>query len=222
MTFILVLLTVITILAVQFYLGRRRQRVAKLARARSLPGVAGKGMTSQPPPDYLFHPGHTWVRVHDKGLVSLGATDFAINFAGALSALDLPAEGSRLRQGERAWTLVSSGKRRLDQLMPIDGKVIAVNRDLLAAPSRAQESPYEAAWLLRVEPRGIARYLGNLMSAAAAAAWLEGIRATVTARLSPTLGTVALDGGEWAPGFGDRLEDDDWEELRHELFPGMS
>ncbi len=221
MTFILVLLTVVTVLAAQLYLGRRRRRIANLARARSLTGVAGRVMTSQPPPDYLFHPGHTWVRVHDKDLVTVGATDFAINFAGALAALDLPTEGSRLRQGERAWTLISSGRRRLDQLMPIDGKVIAVNRDLLAVPSRAQESPYEAGWLLRVQPRGIARYLGNLMSTAAAAPWLEGIRATVTARLSPALGTIALDGGEWAAGFGDRLEDDEWETLRHELFPGM-
>ena len=56
----------------------------------------------------------------------------------------------------------------------------------------------------------------------AAEAWIDGIRAKVTARLSPALGTVALDGGEWATGFGERLEDVDWDALVNELFPKTS
>ena len=37
--------------------------------------------------------------------------------------------------------------------------------------------------------------------------------------MARALGARALDGGEWAVGFGDRLEDADWEALRGELFP---
>jgi hypothetical protein len=106
--------------------------------------------------------------------------------------------------------------------MPIDGKVVAVNSDLLTDPKRAQESPYDSGWVLRVRPRGFARYLNNLMSVPAAEPWLDGIRAKVTARLSPAIGTVALDGGEWETGFGERLEDGDWEALQQELFPAAS
>jgi len=222
MTFLLVLLTVITIIAVQYYIGRRRQRAANVARARSLPGLAEQARAGRPPADYLFHPGHTWVRVHDRELVSIGSTDFALNFVGTLSTVELPAEGARLQQGQRAWTLVSSANRRLGQVMPIEGRVVAVNTDLLANPRLAQESPYDAGWLLRVKPRDLGKYLSNLMSVAAAGAWIDGIRAKVTARLSPALGTVALDGGEWGTGFGERFEDVDWEALVNELFPSIS
>ena len=50
--------------------------------------------------------------------------------------------------GESAWTLVSSRDRRLKQTMPIDGKVVAVNQELIEDPDLANSSPYEKGWIL--------------------------------------------------------------------------
>jgi len=215
MTLIFVLLTIAAFLTFQYYIERRRRANAHLARARS-PTLRPVGNA---PVGLLLHAGHTWVQVHDEQLVSIGSTDFAVNFAGSLSRIMMPREGTRLKQGQNAWTLVSSNRRRLSQVMPIDGKIVAVNSRLLDDPSLAQQSPYDGGWLLRVKPRNMARHIGNLMAKSSAESWVEGIRTKVTARLSPALGTLALDGGDWETGFGDRLDNSDWEALRQELFP---
>ncbi len=219
MVVILVILTAATFLTVEWYLSHRRKRATQIARARSLLPVGRDQSGVLSLDGFLFHPGHTWVRIHDDGLASVGATDLAANFAGEVSRIELPHEGDRLQQGQPAWTLVSARNRRLQQLMPINGRVLAVNRDLLRDPDLAQRAPYEAGWILRVRPRNLPSSLSNLLPARAARAWIDATRARITAQLSPSLGSLAYDGGEWAAGFGDRIEDADWEELRRDLFP---
>ena len=124
MTPILVIVTFTVIILVQWYLEVRRKRLTEYARAQGpiplAPLAAGAGRLA----GFLFHPGHTWAHVHQDGLVSIGTTDFASNFAGDLSAVELPKEGRRIRQGERAWTFISTKNRRLEQTMPVDGRVV--------------------------------------------------------------------------------------------------
>jgi hypothetical protein len=106
--------------------------------------------------------------------------------------------------------------------MPIAGKVLAVNRKLLQHPNLIQRFPYEAGWVLRVRPRAFSKSKLNLLSGAAAGAWLDAARTSITRRLTPALGAVAHDGGEWAAGFGDRLNDTDWQDLKRDLFPTVA
>lgn len=215
---ILVLATFIVIALGGWYLQRRREWIAEAARAHGPIPIPHGGLPDQPSPGFLFHPGHAWVYVHDDNLVSVGATDFATNFAGHLSAVELPREGARLHQGDSAWTLVSAKDRRLDQVMPIEGKVLAVNSDLLQDPQLAQKSPYEEGWILRIRPRELKSNLRNLLSAEASQMWIDATRSKISALLSPALGALAHDGGQWIAGFGDRLEDSDWEKLKQDLF----
>jgi len=222
MVVILVILTAAAFVTIEWYVSHRRKTAAQVIRARS-PMPLGRdkaGVLSLE--GFLFHPGHTWVLVHDDGLASVGVTDFAANFAGDVSGIELPNEGDRLQQGQPAWTLVSARNRRLQQLMPIDGRVLATNRDLLRDPDLAQRAPYEAGWILRVKPRNLPSSLSNLLPARAARAWVDATRARITAQLSPSLGSLAHDGGDWAAGFGDRIDDADWEELRRGLFPARA
>ncbi len=222
MTPLLVLITFVAILGVELAVRHRRSAVALAARARDLsPAVAGSS-PAKLPPDILLHAGHTWVRTHNGDLVSVGATDLAANFVGAVSSVALPREGQRLRPGDHAWTLISAGNRRLSQTMPIEGKVLAVNRELLQHPSLIQRFPYEAGWVLRVRPRAFSKSKLNLLSGTAAGAWLDAARTSITRRLTPALGAVAHDGGEWAAGFGDRLNDTDWQDLKRDLFPTVA
>ena len=220
MTPILVLATFITIILVQWVLQVRRKRAAEMARARAPIPLIQRIPGAQRLTDFLFHAGHTWVRIHDDGLASIGTTDFASNFTGHLSSIRMPREGVRLHQGEPAWTLISSRDRRLEQMMPIEGKVLAVNSDLLESPELAQREPYEGGWILRVRPKNLENSIQNLMPDVTARGWLDAAVASITAHLSPALGSLAQDGGEWATGFGDRLEDQDWQTLRNDLFPG--
>lgn len=214
----LVLVTFAVLILVQVYLQSQRKRASETARAQTIAISSDDISAGMPSPDFLFHPGHSWVYVHDSGLASVGTTDFAANFTGLLSKVKLPKEGAHIRQGESAWTLVSERERLLDQVMPIDGKVVAVNREVLEDPTLAQRSPYENGWLLRVRPRDLPSSIRNLLPGTAAKTWIDTIRDRIAAQLSSGLGVLAHDGGEWTTGFGDRLEDTEWENLKEEFF----
>ena len=222
MTPLLVLITFAAILGVELAVQHRRRTVALAARARDLgPAVAGS-FPAKLPPDILLHAGHTWVQTHNGDLASIGATDLAANFVGTVSSVALPKEGQRLRPGDSAWTLISTKNRRLKQAMPIDGKVLAVNRELLRHPGLVQRAPYESGWILRVKPRDLGKSRVNLFAGTAAGMWLEAARTAVMKRLTPALGAVAQDGGEWVTAFGDHLPDDVWRALERDLFPTTS
>ena len=214
MVLILVLFTIAALLVVDWYLVRNKRADSNVASVeeRKIPA-------SLLPLDLFLHPGHGWARVSPDGLVAVGADHFAPGFVGEMAAVEVPSPGARLRQGAPAWTLVSKKGRRLTQLMPLDGEVVEVNRELLERPQLAQEAPYEAGWIMRVRPKQIREGLRNLLHGELARSWLDACKSQVTTRWSHGLATVATDGGEWVAAFGDRLDDAAWVALKKELFP---
>ena len=217
MTIFFVLATLVLLVTMQWFFTRQRRREAD--RARSAVRFIEVGPSAQPTEDVLFHPGHTWVQPHGDGLASVGVSAFAGNFAGQLDRVELPAEGRRLRQADQGWSLVSKGGRRLELAMPIEGRVLAVNPEVVRDPTLLQRRPYDLGWILRVRPRDAAGSRRNLFSLSAAQAWIDAAKNAVTSRLANVSTVTAYDGGEWVQGFGEWLEDGDWSELRHELFP---
>jgi glycine cleavage system H protein len=181
------------------------------------------GTSSGPVRSYL-HPGHAWVRLGPDGMATIGASDFAAHFVGALSSVETPEMGRHLRQGEPAWTLVSSKDRRLTQAMPIDGEIVAVNpdlgRDRVGAPGAPRGSK-DGDWILKVRPSRVAENIQNLLSGSLADAWQEFSGMKLNATLVPALGRVANDGGVWVEHFGDLLDDSDWLAIRRDLFPPL-
>ncbi len=215
---ILVLVSFILIASIRWYLMTERNKAAEAARAYGSIPIPEGSPTSKPASGFFFHPGHTWVFVHDDQMVSIGTTDFASHFAGDLAKVKLPKEGMRMHKGDPAWTLISKKRRRLDQTMPIEGKVVAVNSKLIEDPNLAQISPFEHGWVLRVRPRQLMSNVQNLFSAESAQKWTSSVRSRIAAQLSPALGIVAQDGGEWSNAFGDRLTDEAWDSIREDLF----
>jgi len=215
MVFILVFLTIAAFIAIDWYSRRHTNPMSDAPGARE-PVPATR--IAEPAP-LMIHPGHSWVRIAPDGLAAVGATPFAASFAGPLASIELPHAGALLRQGQPAWTLVSSRRRRLTQVMPLDGEVLAVNEALRRDPKLAQRASGDDGWILRVRPRGFPERFHNLFIDRLGSAWDDATRLRINQVLSPELGARANDGGEWAPGFGDTLNDEDWEQLRHELFP---
>jgi len=168
-----------------------------------------------PTATYL-HPGHAWVRFAPDGMATVGATEFAANFAGALASVEAPPAGRVLRQGEPAWTLVSTKNRRLTQAMPVDGEIVEVNQAFRAGGDGGRARP---DWILRVRPARLAENLQNLVGGTLADAWQEVAGFKLNAALAPALGRIAHDGGVWMENFGDVLSDADWIALRRDLFP---
>src|SRR5690349_6966141 len=112
----------------------------------------------QLPAGVKLHPGHTWARLEQDGLVTVGIDDFAHKLVGP-STVALPAIGARVAQGEPALALRDEGKS-VDLLSPVDGTVLAVNPALSGGV--AVEDPYGAGWLFKVKPARLAANLRQL------------------------------------------------------------
>jgi glycine cleavage system H protein len=217
---ILVIATFIAFIVVSWLISHVRQaetEVASIHEAFRAPPDAALAVASQPI-SYL-HPCHVWVRLAPDGIATVGASDFAANFVGALSRMETPEKGMVLRQGEPAWTLISGKNRRLTQAMPLDGEVLEVNQDLAGRGGSDRSAPRTSGWILKVRPARLAENLQNLFRGSLADAWQEMAGSRLNAVLVPALGRVANDGGVWIENFGDLLEDSDWRVLREDLFP---
>lgn len=101
------------------------------------------------PKDLKYSKTHEWVKELDGGLVEIGLTDFAQDALGSLVFVNLPEVGDDVTMGE-ALGDVESVKAVSDVYCPVSGTVAEINEELLDAPEKINEAPYEA-WLIRVE-----------------------------------------------------------------------
>ena len=164
-----------------------------------------------------FHQGHTWASDRDDEVVTVGLDDFAAQLVGAPDAIALPAVGATVRQGEAAWQ-VRFGDRALAMVSPVEGKVVAVNRDVLAAPQRATDDPYGGGWLLKVQAPNRRASLRNLLSGDLAVAWMRQTVERLRGLPAGGLGALLPDGGVPVRGFGRALGSDEWDVVAREFF----
>ena len=98
--------------------------------------------------ELLYSKSHEWVKEEGEEMV-IGLTDYAQSELGDLVFVNLPEEGDELTVGE-AFADVESVKAVSDVYAPVAGTVSEINEELLDAPEKINEAPYEA-WLVRVK-----------------------------------------------------------------------
>ncbi|MGN0333630.1 MAG: glycine cleavage system protein GcvH [Lachnospiraceae bacterium] len=96
----------------------------------------------------LYSKSHEWVKEEGDEVV-IGLTDFAQSELGDLVFVNLPEEGDEISVGD-AFSDVESVKAVSDVYAPVSGTVSAINEELLDAPEKINEAPYEA-WFVRVK-----------------------------------------------------------------------
>ncbi|ELK4520578.1 glycine cleavage system protein GcvH [Staphylococcus pseudintermedius] len=92
---------------------------------------------------------HEWVKVEGNTAI-IGITDFAQSELGDIVFVELPEVEDELTEGE-TFGSVESVKTVSELYSPVSGKVVAVNENLEDAPEAVNESPYEEAWMVKVE-----------------------------------------------------------------------
>lgn len=95
-----------------------------------------------------YTPTHEWVKI-EGSKATIGITDYAQNSLGSVVFVDLPNVGSSFGQFD-AFGAVESVKAASDLLMPVSGKVIAVNEALSLSPEMLNEDAF-ANWILQIE-----------------------------------------------------------------------
>lgn len=120
------------------------------------------GIIMSTPNELRYSEDHEWVKVEgDK--VRAGITDFAQHALGDIVFVELPEVGTEIKAGE-SFGSVESVKTVSELYAPISGKIVEINEDLNDNPEFVNESPYEKAWIIIMEPSDSSE-VNNLMTA---------------------------------------------------------
>jgi len=114
------------------------------------------------PKDLRYSEEHEWVKVED-GKVRIGISHFAQAELGDIVFVELPQVGDEIKTDD-PFGSVESVKTVSELYAPISGTVVEVNADLEDSPEFVNESPYEKAWMIVVEPAN-ASEIEKLMTA---------------------------------------------------------
>jgi glycine cleavage system H protein len=114
------------------------------------------------PKELRYSEEHEWVKVEGEK-VRVGITDFAQHELGDIVFVELPEVGAEVSADE-PFGSVESVKTVSELYAPVSGKVVEVNEDLSDSPEFVNESPYEKAWMIVIEPSDVSE-VDKLMSA---------------------------------------------------------
>lgn len=102
------------------------------------------------PKDLRYSKEHEWVKVEGEN-ARVGITYFAQSELGDIVFVELPEVGDEVTVNE-PFGSVESVKTVSELYAPISGKVVEVNEELSDNPEYVNESPYEKAWMVVIEP----------------------------------------------------------------------
>ncbi len=103
------------------------------------------------PADRKYTKEHEWAKL-DEGLAVVGITDYAQEQLGDIVYVELPQPGETLSRFD-AFGIIESVKAASDLVAPVSGEVLAINEELIDRPELVNEDPFEAGWMLKVQPQ---------------------------------------------------------------------
>lgn len=98
----------------------------------------------------------------EGGNYVIGLTDYAVEQLGDIVFVELPAVGTEFQKGDVFGT-VESVKAASEIYMPIGGKVVEINEQLIESPELLNESPMDRAWLIKIESSSYAKDSEDLL-----------------------------------------------------------
>ncbi|SIS43638.1 glycine cleavage system protein GcvH [Salimicrobium flavidum] len=102
------------------------------------------------PKDYYYSKEHEWVKEEGDNL-RIGITEFAQSELGDVVFAELPEVGDEI-EADEPFGSVESVKTVSELYAPVSGKIVEVNEDLEDSPELVNESPYDKAWMIVIEP----------------------------------------------------------------------
>lgn len=112
--------------------------------------------------DLYYSKEHTWVRIENK-IATVGITAFAQKELGEIVYVDLPNVNHNFKQDE-VFGSVEAIKTVSDLFMPLSGKIIETNEQLLKEPTLVNSNPFDNGWMVKIEIEDL-RETENLLTA---------------------------------------------------------
>lgn len=114
------------------------------------------------PTDRLYHPNGIWIQERDGRLV-VGVTDFFQQNSGDVAFAEVAEPGTAVAIGERLAN-IETIKVDVELPAPVSGVVVEVNEKLELEAEIINQDPYDAGWLVVIEPAAWAVEQAALMS----------------------------------------------------------
>ena len=106
-------------------------------------------MSIQQPEGILCSKSHEWV-LDEGDTYKIGLTDYAVEQLGDIVFVELPEVESEFAKGE-VFATIESVKATSEIYMPIGGKIVEVNEELINSPELINENVWEKGWLVKVQ-----------------------------------------------------------------------
>ena len=220
MTVILVLVTFLVFIVVDYALNRRKvmntvaAEAPRTAPARTSPDYVDGFLV---PEKLSYHSGHAWLMHERKNVVRVGADEFAAALLGKLEKIELPKPGQWIRQGQKVLSFYRDG-RKTEMVSPTEGEVMEINSDVLANPTLVRNDPYQKGWLLAVHVPDEENTSRNLVPKGLVGQWMRESVERLYAHQPALAGAVAADGGRPSDDLLAALPDKNWKEVTGEFF----
>jgi glycine cleavage system H protein len=102
------------------------------------------------PSELRYTKTHEWVRL-DKGIATIGITDFAQEQLGDLTYVELPTVGDNV-EAQSEVAVIESVKAAADVYAPVAGTIAEINKKLLDQPELINSDPFGDGWLFKHRP----------------------------------------------------------------------
>lgn len=92
----------------------------------------------------------------------IGLTDYAIEQLGDIVFVEMPDTGTEFKKGE-TFATIESVKAASEIYMPVSGKIVEINENVVNSPEILNEDCYEKGWLVKIEKTGDDSELADLL-----------------------------------------------------------
>lgn len=220
MTVILVLLTFLAFIVLDYVLNRRTAiRTVPIEAPQAAAAEVGDAYVDGflVPDNISYHPGHSWLVRERKNVVRVGADEFAAALVGKVDHVEAPKPGTWVRQGQKVLTFFRDGKKT-EMVSPTEGEIMEVNADVLQNPGVLREDAYGKGWLLSIHVPDEESTTRNLVPKGLVREWMREAVERLYALQPAIAGAVAADGGRPSHDLLSGLPDTDWAEVTGEFF----
>jgi glycine cleavage system H protein len=104
---------------------------------------------------------HEYVLEKD-GKYEVGITDYAIEQLGDIVFIELPDVDTEFSKNE-VFATIESVKAASEIYMPISGKILEVNEELVNSPELLNDESYEDKWLVKIDSNAAQVEFADLM-----------------------------------------------------------
>ena len=215
MVAVLVVLTIIALLAADYFLLRPR-RHEEIPEGIPLPGLEPLSAAATHLPAGVFlQPTFTWSRIQPDGQLLMGIHPLLFGLVGAPYQIELLPNGEQVGKGA-ALARIKKGNRTLTVRSPVAGRVVEVNHGITG---ETEWTGPKGGWLYRLASEQAAAEVPGWMMADKAREWTSRQYTRLrehlmTLAVGPEMVRTMADGGEVPAGILGTLDDAAWNEFQ--------